>query len=125
VNGKSLFNDLLMIRKALIFALVYMTVSLLTEAALIVLLGWRVPADNWRIAPIILVLPPLLAAWLTGHRRSKELLVLAGLACVLTLVITLAVNRLTGIHTGLLEPIINRTLAGFLAALAAQKLLGH
>ncbi|MCL5270791.1 MAG: hypothetical protein M1457_09650 [bacterium] len=114
-----------MMRKALIFALVYMLLSLLIEAALIVVVGWRVPADNARIAAIILVLPPLLAAWLTGYRHLKPLLVAAWLACLLTLILSVAANRLTGIKTGLIEPILTRLTAGFLAALATIKILGR
>lgn len=103
------------------FALVYTAVSIGTEVALIVG-GLEVPRDNAVIAPIILTLPPLGAAWLAGRRR-RELVLLAALTALLTIVVTLTVNRLTGVVTGLLEPLINRPIAALLAALVVERFL--
>lgn len=106
-----------MVRKALLFAAIYLALSIGIEAALIVLLRWRVPQDNYRIAPVILTIPPLLAALLAGGRRIKPFLLLLFLTIVLTVVVTMVVTRLTGKSIGLTEPLISRSIAGFLAAL--------
>jgi hypothetical protein len=37
--------------------------------------------------------------------------------------VTLTVNKLSGISTGLLEPIINRSVAGFLAATITNRIV--
>lgn len=105
------------------FAAVYVVLSLGTEAILIGVLGWKVPQDNARIAPLILTIPPVLAAWLLGYRGWRRFIVLVGLTVVLTLVITAIVTRLTGVSIGLVEPLINRSLAGFLAAMATSRLI--
>lgn len=105
--------------KALIFALIYVVVSLAVEAALMVFLHWKVPQDNYRLAPCVLTVPPLLASWLAGCRRPKRLALLAIVTSVLTLAITVVVTRLSGVNTGLAEPLLNRGLAGFLAAMIA------
>jgi hypothetical protein len=102
-------------KKPWALAIIYTAVSLAVEAGLIVVGGLRVPQDNAVIAPIILTIPPVLAAWISGYRRPKEWAILAVLASVLTLGLTLLAGRITGISTGLVEPIIVRTLAGFLA----------
>ncbi len=110
-------------RRPWAFALLYVGLSLAVEILLIVVVGWRVPEDNARIAPILLTVPPSLAAILSGYRRTPGMvLMVALLAAALTLVITLSVNRLTGINTGLLEPIINRSVAGWLAAALTNRL---
>jgi len=76
-----------------------------------------VPGDNARIAPVVLTVPPALAAALSGYRRPfEDFLVIATLAAILTLLITAVVSRLSGVSTGLVEPIINRSVAGWLAA---------
>jgi hypothetical protein len=102
-------------RKPWALAIIYAAVSLAVEAGLIVVGGLRVPQDNAVIAPIVLTIPPVLAAWIAGYRRPKEWVILALLASALTLGLTLLAGRITGISTGLVEPIIVRTLAGFLA----------
>jgi len=43
------------------------------EAALIVFLHWKVPQDNYRLAPCVLTIPPLLASWLAGYRGLDSL----------------------------------------------------
>ena len=101
--------------KASAFAGVYTVVSLATEIVLIAVLGLRVPGDNARIAPILLTIPPVLAALVCGYRRPKAFLLVVILTVVLTVMITLAANRVTGISTGLVEPIVTRSLAGLLA----------
>ena len=102
-------------RKPWALAIIYAAVSLAVEAGLIVVGGLRVSEDNAVIAPIVLTIPPVLAAWIAGYRRPKEWIILAILASVLTLGLTLLACRITGISTGLAEPIVVRTLAGFLA----------
>jgi len=103
-------------------ALVYVAFSLAVEAALMVIGRLRVPRDNAILAPIVLTVPPLLAAWLTGRRRLRDLLPLAVLLSVLTLILTLAAGRVTGIKTGLAEPLIVRSAAGFLAGLILNRI---
>jgi hypothetical protein len=103
--------------RALIFAAIYVGLSIGLEAALIVVLHWKVPQDNGRIAPIILTVPPVLAALMVCGRRRGRFIFLAAVTVGLTLAITIGVNRLTGVSTGLAEPLANRGLAGFLAAM--------
>lgn len=103
-------------------ALVYVALSLAVEAALMVIGRLRVPRDNAILALIVLTVPPLLAAWLTGRRRLRDLLPLAVLLSVLTLILTLAAGRVTGIKTGLAEPLIVRSAAGFLAGLILNRI---
>lgn len=111
-------------RRAWAFAIIYMGLSLGVEASLIIFGGLRVPEDNAKIAPLILVLPPILAALLAGYRGRKELIILVILTAVFTVAITLSVNRITGISTGLVEPVINRSVAGFLAAVLTNRIVG-
>src|SRR5262245_44191218 len=104
-------------RKPWAFAVLYMGLSMGLEIVLIVVFRLRVPEDNKVIAPILLTIPPALAASCSGYRRPlKSFLTVAALAAILTLVLTLAVNRLTGVTTGVVEPIFNRLAAGWLAA---------
>lgn len=111
-------------RTAWAFAVIYMALSLGVEASLITFGGLRVPEDSAKIAPVILVLPPVLAALLAGYRGRKELVMLVILTAVFTVALTLAVNRITGISTGLVEPIINRSIAGFMAAVMTNRIIG-
>lgn len=104
------------------FALIYTALSMATEIVLIVIFRLKVPQNNAIIAPIILVIPPLLAAWIAGYRSRKELAVLAVLTAVLTVIVTVTVTHFTGVSIGLREPLINRPIAGFLAAVIAGKL---
>lgn len=105
------------------FAGFYMATSLLVEIFLMVGVGWKVPQDNARIAPVLLTLAPALAAALSGFRRPlKDLLTVVAFASLLTLLITVVVSRLSGISTGLIEPIINRSIAGWLAAAITNRL---
>ena len=68
-------------RRPWAFAVFYMVVSLLVEIFLIVIVRWKVPEDNGRIAPILLTVPPLLAAGFSGYRRPlKDFLIVAALA---------------------------------------------
>lgn len=110
-------------RKALAFAAIYVCLSLGMEAALIVGLGWRVPQDNARLAPLILTLPPILTALLAGYRRPRAFITVAVLTTALTVAVTLCVTKLTGISTGLAEPIVNRSVAGFLAAIITSTVI--
>lgn len=109
-------------RKAWVFAIVYLALSLGIEAALIIFGGLRVPENNAQIAPVILTIPPILAALITGYRTLKEFLVIVMLTAVLTLVITLTFIKITGIATGFVEPIVNRFTAGLLAGIITHKL---
>lgn len=104
-------------RKPWVLALVYAALSLSVEAALMVGGGFRAPRDNAILAPVVLTVPPLLAAWMTGRRQVRELLPLASLLSVLTLLLTLAAGRMTGVRTGMAEPVIVRFAAGLLAGL--------
>jgi hypothetical protein len=65
----------------------------------------------------------MLAAGLSGYRRPlRDFLTVAALAAVLTLLITVVVSRLSGVSTGMTEPIINRSIAGFLASAITNRL---
>jgi hypothetical protein len=103
-------------RNPWVFAVLYMAVSMAMEIVLIVIVGLRVPRDNKVIAPILLTFAPMLAALIGGYRRPKVFAINVVLTAALTLGITLAANALTGIHTGMVEPIITRSLAGLLGA---------
>jgi hypothetical protein len=106
-----------------LYAVVYTALSMATEIVLIVVFRLKIPQHNSIIAPIILTLPPMLAAWLAGYRTRKGLLLLAGLTAVLTVVVTLTVTHFTGVSTGLREPLINRPIAAVLAAIIANRLI--
>jgi hypothetical protein len=109
-------------RNPWVFAVLYMAVSMAMEIILIVIIGLRVPRDNKVIAPIILTLAPVLAALIGGYRRPNVFAINVVLTAALTLGITLAANALTGIHTGIVEPIISRSLAGLLGAAITNRL---
>jgi hypothetical protein len=106
------------------FAIIYLVLSLGIEASLIVFGGLRVPADNAKIAPIILTIPPVLAALFGGYIGLGEFLAVVFLTSLLTLILTLTFIRITGISTGFIEPIINRSIAGFLAAMITNRIGG-
>ena len=108
-----------------ILAGVYVAVSLAVEAALMVFGHLKVPQHNAILAPVVLSVPPLLVAWICGYRRPKELMAVAVLLSVLTLGLTVLLGRLSGVSTGMLEPILVRTLAGFLAGTLAVWLTGR
>lgn len=108
-------------RRPLAFAIVYMLISMGTEIVLIAAVGLRIPEDNRFIAPVLLTLPPLLAPLVCGYRRPKGYAVAALSTAVLTVAITRATNVLTGIDTGVVEPIVTRSIAGFLGALIAGR----
>ena len=95
-------------------AIIYVIASLAVEAVFIVVGHLKVPQDNAILAPVVLTIPPLLVAWICGYRRPKELIAVAVSLSLLTLGLTVIAGALTGISTGMVEPIINRTLAGFL-----------
>ena len=104
------------------FAALYTGVSLAVEAVLIVIGRLKVPENNAVLAPVVLTVPPLLAAAFSGFRRpARDLWTVVALASILTLVITAVVTRLTGVSTGLAEPILNRSMAGWLAAWIANR----
>lgn len=112
-------------RPAWAFALIYTAISMATEIVLIVVFRLKIPADNAIIAPIILTIPPVIAARIAGYRAGRGLFLLAGLTAVLTLGVTLLVTHFTGVSTGLIEPLINRPAAAFLAAVIANRILGR
>ena len=105
------------------FALVYTALSIATEMVLIVVFRLKIPEHNAIIAPIILTIPPIMAAWIAGYRSPKSLGVMAAMTAFLTLVVTLTVTHFTRVNTGLLEPLINRPAASFLAAIITNKLI--
>ena len=98
-----------------------MALSMAIEIVLLVVVRLRIPQDNAIIAPILLIVSPLVAAVICGYRRPKELIVAAAAAVVLTLVLVMVFGRLTGISTGIAPPMVLRTLAGFLAGMLANK----
>lgn len=102
-------------------ALIYASISLGVEAAVMMVGRLKVPQDNAILAPIVLTIPPLLTAWICGYRRPKDWVTVAALLGVLTLVFTLLAGRLTQVSTGLLEPIIVRSIAGFLGGMIAAR----
>jgi hypothetical protein len=104
-------------------AILYVVTSLLIEAAAMIIGHLRPPQDNAILAPIVLTIPPVLAAWLCGYRRPKEWAAVAVLLSVLTLVITIVAGKITGISTGMIEPIIDRVLAGFLAGAIVNRMM--
>lgn len=104
------------------FAALYTGVSLAVEAVLIVIGSLKVPENNAVIAPSVLTAPSLLAAAFSGFRRPpRDLWTVAALASILTLLITAVVTRLTGVSTDLAEPILNRSIAGWLSAWIANR----
>ena len=94
-----------------------------TEILLIVVFRLQIPQHNTIIAPIILILPPIAAAWIARYRSWRELSILAALTAFLTLVVTLTVTHFTKVNTGLLEPLINRPIASFLAAAITNRIV--
>ena len=104
-----------------LYALLYTALSLATEIVLIVVFRLKIPQHNAIIAPIILTVPPMLAAWIAGYRSRRDFIVLAGLTAVLTVIVTLTVTHFTGVSTGLREPLINRPIAALLAAVIANR----
>jgi hypothetical protein len=98
------------------FALVYTIVSIAVEMFLIIVVGLRVPQNNLVIAPVLLVVPPILSALICGYRRPKELVFMVVLTAVITFIVTQVFVRVTGVSTGFLEPIFNRSVSGFLSA---------
>ncbi len=109
-------------RRPWAFAILYTGLSLAVEIVLLVVFRLQIPQDNAVISPVVLTVPPLLAAWFSGYRRPlRDFLTVALSAAILTLMVTLIVTNLTGINTGLAEPIFNRSLAGFLAAMLTNR----
>lgn len=106
-----------------LYAIIYTGASLGAEIVLIVVFRLEIPRDNGIIAPLILTIPPLLAARVAGYRSGRGLFLLALLTSALTLAVTLTVTHFTGVSTGLREPLINRPVAAFLAAVMANHLL--
>ncbi|MDO8543616.1 MAG: hypothetical protein Q7S40_24505 [Opitutaceae bacterium] len=108
-------------RSPWLFAILYTALSIAIEIVLIVVFRLKVPQHNAIIAPIILTLPPMLAVWIAGYRSRKQFVVLAGLTALLSVIVTLTVTHFTGVSTGLREPLINRPIAGFLAAVMVNR----
>lgn len=107
------------------FALVYTALSMATEIVLIVVFRLKIPQHNAIIAPVILILPPIVAAWIAGYRSPKDLGITAALTSLSTLVVTLTVTHFTKVNTGLLEPLINRPIAAWLAAVLANRIIAR
>ena len=107
------------------FAILYLAVSLAVEIVLIVVFRLRVPQDNRILAPIVLTVPPALTTWIAGYRSPAKLAALTLITALLTLVVTIIVTRITGKNVGLTEPIISRSVAGFLAMAIAGRLVGN
>jgi len=109
-------------RKIWLFAIVYTILSLSIEASLIIFGGLRVPENNAQIAPVILTIPAIISALVTGYKSLKEFLSIIVITGILTLVFTLIFIRITGISTGFVEPTINRFTAGLVAALITSNI---
>lgn len=118
-------NDKRTVSSPLAFALLYVVLSMVTEIVLLVVFRLQIPRDTRVIAPIVLTVPPALAAWAGGYRRPNSFWPAALLLAALTLVITLAFNRLTGIKTGVTEPLVTRSMAGLLTALIVNRRLAR
>ena len=103
------------VRRAGIFALTYTGISLAVEIALIVVGRFEVPRDNTVIAPVVLTVPPILTAVVCGYRAPIRLALAAVALSLFTMGATAIVTRITGKAVGLVEPIISRSIAGFLA----------
>lgn len=103
-------------KKILIFAFIYLILSFGAEVVLIVFGGLRIPEDTGKVAIVLLTVVPALAAFLSGFRTLKSFLIVAFSAALLTLFLTVSVNKLTGLGTGNVEPIIVRFISGFIAA---------
>ena len=103
-------------------AIVYVIVSLAVEAIVMIVGHLKAPQHNAILAPVVLTIPPLLAAWICGYHRPRELVIVALLLSVATLVLTVTLGKLTGISTGMAEPVLVRALSGFLAGLIANRL---
>ena len=112
-------------RQPWILAIVYVVLSLAVEAFLIGIGHLQVPRDNAILAPVVLTIPPVVAVWICGYRRPKEFLSVSVVLSVLTLFLTLLISKLTGISTGMAEPIFNRALAGFLAGVIGNRCLAR
>ena len=104
-------------RRPWAFAALYMVVSLLVEIVLIVVVGWKVPTDNAADCAGSLDAPTLagrgvlrLSPAAQGFPDGTPLR-----GALLTLLITVVLNRLSGVTTGLAEPILNRSVAAWLA----------
>jgi hypothetical protein len=89
------------LKKVLFFTLMYLIFSLSIEAAMITFGNLEIPKDNARIAPVILSVPPVLAALIANYRTRKQFFVVVFLVIALTIVLTLIFTTLTGIFTGL------------------------
>ena len=107
-------------RKPLAFGVIYMTLSMAIEIALLVVVRLRIPQDNRIIAPVLLIVAPVAAGVLCGYRRPGTLSAVASATVILTLVLVMGFGRLTGISTGVVSPIVLRTLAGWLAAVVTN-----
>lgn len=112
-------------RPAWLYAILYTALSMAVEIVLIAGFRLKIPQDNAIVAPIILTVPPMLAAWIAGYRSRTSFIVVAGLTAVLTVIVTLTVTHFTGVSTGLREPLINRSIAGFLAAIIGKKWIAN
>jgi len=108
--------------QSLIYAVLFMGLSLLTEIVLMVVFKLKVPEHNRILAPALLAVAPTLAAWICRYRGLSVVLVLVLSTILFTLLFTAIFGRITGISTGLAGPIFVRSLAGFAAALIAGAL---
>lgn len=108
-------------RNALAFGLIYMALSLAVEIVLLVVVRLRIPRDNAILASVLLAVSPPAAAWMCGYARPRAFVFAVAGTVLLTLVLVVGFGRLTGISTGLGPPVVLRSLAGFLAALLANR----
>ena len=104
------------VRGPLTFGATYMALSMAIEVVLLVVVRLRIPEDNAVIASILLAVSPVAAALVCRYRRPRSILLLSIVTVLLTIALVMAFGRLTGISTGIVPPIVIRTLAGYLAA---------
>jgi hypothetical protein len=96
----------------LAYGFIYMGLSMAIEIALLVVFRLKIPQDNSIIAPILLIASPVCAALICGHRHGRTLVPLVLITIFLTLLLVMGFGRVTGI----VPPVIIRTLAGCCAA---------
>lgn len=101
-----------------IYAASYMAFSMLAEIFLLVIVGWEIPADNTKIAFVLLTLIPVIAGILAGYKKLKVFITIT----ILVIIFTFLFSSIFGMLTGNNPPIIIRFCSGLLAAIIAEKL---
>ena len=103
------------LKQPLAYGTIYMALSMSIEIVLLVVVRLKIPQDNAIIAPTLLIVSPVAAALICGYRRPKSLILVAATTVFLTLAFVMVFGHLTGISTGIVPPVVLRTLAGMAA----------